>query len=537
MLDERASPDALGRATALVILTAVVLLTCLLRLPAVAEPLGIDQSLFASGARALARGQELYRDAWDQKPPAIFLTYRAAFAVFGWTPGAIAVLDVAASVLTTCLLFAVVRQLGGPAMGTIAGTLFAVFTVPSWLYRHGGFLERSVAETFVVVCVSAAAWCAVRLKSRPRSVWLPAGLGLAIGVAIVYKPNAGLYLPALLAWTAFYRAPDLRTTRVIGIAIVAAAVPPAITVAWLWSHGVLPEARIALVDFNRFYVAQSFSANSFAMDFAKDVWRRCKTDPLWAAGGIGAIAAVFETVRSRRIDAPAALAIVWGGAAALVIAVNGAWLFNTYFIQVFPPLAMLAAWVIARGGTNAGLARMAAVAAMLAIAVPVVRRNYPIRVFEAAWTDFEQWRGRGDTAAYLDRFGGYGTGGGYSAHANAELFEYVRGRTRPDDLIYQFGINSAGVYFAADRLPAQRFLRVNEFVPAAFPSKGFDLASVAAELGARRPAYLIFERLPGNNPMVNAVNRLPESAELAPLLQAYRQEIRIEDFTLYRRRD
>ena len=38
--------------------------------------------------------------------------------------------------------------------------------------------------------------------------------------------------------------------------------------------------------------------------------------------------------------------MLWGAAAALVIMVNGARLFNTYFIQAFAPLAVLAAWLI-----------------------------------------------------------------------------------------------------------------------------------------------------------------------------------------------
>ncbi len=35
--------------------------------------------------------------------------------------------------------------------------------MPGWLYRHDGFLERSVCETFIVVCVALSAWCAVQM--------------------------------------------------------------------------------------------------------------------------------------------------------------------------------------------------------------------------------------------------------------------------------------------------------------------------------------------------------------------------------------
>ena len=306
---------------------------------------------------------------------------------------------------------------------------------------------------------------------------------------------------------------------------------------WLWSHGVLPDARVALIDFNRFYVAQDFAPASFGINFAKAIWFRCKTDPLWAAAGLGALVAAWDVGRSRRLDPVPALALLWGAAAALVIVVNGVRLFNTYFIQALPPLAILAAWTVAGVGARRGVSKLAAAVAIVVMGVLLARKNFPAKVLDVARADLDQWRGRGEGAAYLERFGEYGAGGGYSARANAELADYVRARTTRPDLIYQFGINSASIYFATDRLMAHRFLRVNEFVPTAFPAPEFDLAAVARELATRRPVYLIFERLPSGTPMADDVNHLPQAPELSPLLQSYQWETQIEDYALYRRRD
>ena len=44
-----------------------------LRIASTAEPLGVDQSLWASAARGMSRGQLLYRDVWEQRPPGIYL--------------------------------------------------------------------------------------------------------------------------------------------------------------------------------------------------------------------------------------------------------------------------------------------------------------------------------------------------------------------------------------------------------------------------------------------------------------------------------
>ena len=104
----RALPLALG---------FVALAALLIRIVSIAEPLGIDQSLWASAVRGMSRGQLLYRDVWEQRPPGIYFTYLAAFKIFGWTPAAIAWLDLIASMVTTLVLFAVARALSTTTIG------------------------------------------------------------------------------------------------------------------------------------------------------------------------------------------------------------------------------------------------------------------------------------------------------------------------------------------------------------------------------------------------------------------------------------
>jgi hypothetical protein len=142
-----------------------------------------------------------------------------------------------------------------------------------------------------------------------------------------------------------------------------------------------------------------------------------------------------------------------------------------------------------------------------------------------------------DLTTHLERFGGYDNKRGYSARANAELAQYIRAHTAPDERIFLFGINGAGVYFSSDRLTAHRFLRVNFFVETDFPDPSFRLDAVVDDLRARRPRYLIFERLNARSEMGQAVDRLQQAPVIAGLLSDYRREIQIEDFTLYRRAD
>src|SRR5215210_7844175 len=124
------------------------LFALLLRTVAVAEPLGIDQSLWASAVRGMARGQLLYRDVWEQRPPGIYWIYLTGFRLLGWTAATIGWLDVLATTATTILLYAIMRRLTAPVTAWLAAALYATLTLPAWLYGYGGFLERSICETF-----------------------------------------------------------------------------------------------------------------------------------------------------------------------------------------------------------------------------------------------------------------------------------------------------------------------------------------------------------------------------------------------------
>ena len=225
------------------------------------------------------------------------------------------------------------------------------------------------------------------------------------------------------------------------------------------------------------------------------------------------------------------------GAAALVIIANGARLFNSYFIHALLPLSLMAGWMFGEAGRRGRGLRALAAGTLVLMAILLVRGDYHRRVIGWAYVDLERLRGRSEAAAYLDRFGGYDNGRGYSARANAELADYVRRQTSPDDRIFLLGISGAGVYFASDRLTAHRFLRVNDFVHTDFYDPQFRLASVVADLAAVRPRYVIFERLHGRSAMAQAADNLPGDPAVQALLRAYRFEARIEDFTLYRRSD
>jgi len=197
----------------------------------------------------------------------------------------------------------------------------------------------------------------------------------------------------------------------------------------------------------------------------------------------------------------------------------------------------MAAWFFADGaGTSSRRDRVVRAAALVVMAFVLVRSPYLPRAIRWSADDWRAMTGAISTADQLRRFGGYANERGYSALANAEVAAYVRERTQPDDRIFLFGVNGAGIYFLADRLTAHRFLRVNFFVGMGFPEPSFTLAAVTRDLAERRPRYILFEDLHATSAIGRSVSGVVTDPRVIELLSGYELEATIEDFTIYRRR-
>src|SRR3954471_4747741 len=90
---------------------ATFVLGVLLRVPTFSRPLlSDDEAIYAATADALTRGDLLYRDVVDHKPPFIYHVYQAGFAALGRynTQGAHAL--VVLSVLLTAGFLLAIKQ-------------------------------------------------------------------------------------------------------------------------------------------------------------------------------------------------------------------------------------------------------------------------------------------------------------------------------------------------------------------------------------------------------------------------------------------
>ena len=195
---ERHSPPRLTMV--LTLLGAAVLL-----FPTIVWPFDYDQGTFAYGGWAVLHRLRPYIDFWDIKPPNIFYTYAAAFAIFGNSVRAIRVFDYLNALLSIALLYTLSLRLWKNVAWSHLAACFAslVFVVQYYIFGHWNTAQT---ETYSIPLLLAAMLLivprvdedSVRRGSILRSFFA----GALIGLSFYFKyPNA-LYL--LLAGAAIW---------------------------------------------------------------------------------------------------------------------------------------------------------------------------------------------------------------------------------------------------------------------------------------------------------------------------------------------
>jgi 4-amino-4-deoxy-L-arabinose transferase-like glycosyltransferase len=170
----------------------LILLTVLLRLPALVHPMTLDdEGGYAVVAHELLLGGTLYEDALDRRPPGIFWIYAGIFQVVGpyaWAPfHAVAVGWILATMLG---LYAIGKQLFSREAGLAAALLYSISTTRSdWVNLA---LNGEVMLNLPVVWALYLAFRPSRSRLRPE---LAAAGGLLAVAFLIKQPAATAALP------------------------------------------------------------------------------------------------------------------------------------------------------------------------------------------------------------------------------------------------------------------------------------------------------------------------------------------------------
>ncbi len=455
-----ADPRAAADRRAWWLFVALFLLLTLARVPSIAQPAGGDQGLYAYVGQRILAGELPYRDAWDQKPPAVHAAYAAMLAV--WPDlRVVAAADLALAVATALLLVPLGRAFGVRGAGELAALLYLALANPIFS-RVGGVRLRAQCEVFVALLVTLAvllAWRAARQRadaSRFRDAGdegapLAACAGAAVGLAFLFKYNAGAFaLPVALALWFGAERPGLPWRAWLWMA-AGAAVPPLVTLGVFAWGGALTDLYLATYAYNVFYSGETYRDAWHALTYLVSFpVQHARVDSLWWLGGLGCAALVALSLTRRAwLVVPA-----WVAAACLSIAVNGSRGLPQYFVQAWPALALASGLLIALLWTRSSLVPRLVLVAL--VATGVWRVTTIPKGVENTWHDLQALTGQVPREQYLERFGRHEAGDKYSALAIEQLGRYLRERTAPEDRVLVFGF-SPGALVAAQRESASRF--------------------------------------------------------------------------------
>jgi 4-amino-4-deoxy-L-arabinose transferase-like glycosyltransferase len=144
-----------------------------------------DEGEYAYVAWRMLEGEVPYRDAFDQKPPGVFLAYLGAFSLLGRSSEAIHVFAHLWSAGTAALLFVLLRRLAGEVAAALGVLVFAVVSTDASVGA-----TAANTEVFMLLPMVASVLCVERAVAEDRALWWLA-CGALAAAACWFKQVAG----------------------------------------------------------------------------------------------------------------------------------------------------------------------------------------------------------------------------------------------------------------------------------------------------------------------------------------------------------
>jgi 4-amino-4-deoxy-L-arabinose transferase-like glycosyltransferase len=318
----------------------IILLTVAIRLPSLLHPQPIDsEAMYSVVANEIADGGRPYIDAIERKPPLLFWTYAAIFKVageFNWK--ALHIVALVWTLSAMAGLYVIGRELFDRNTGLVAALFYSVFQ-PWWTWKNLTFDGEMLMNLPIIW-----AWAIAlrRSSSQLRLELFP--VGALLGAAFLLKQPAaiaavplGIYLllPSYRASRSLTRTNSIIQTAMLTVGFVAAV---GLVTIVLWKQGILHEA---------------FYWTIADHDVPHVFWHKGIVNTLTFLGAclplvIGTIMACRDKSEIWAGRTPERTALFGLLAASAIGAAAGARFYPHYYVQLIPPLALLAAPYYAR---------------------------------------------------------------------------------------------------------------------------------------------------------------------------------------------
>ncbi len=435
-------------------------------------PFERDEGEYAYAGQLLLQGVPPYELAYNMKFPGVYYAYAAILAVFGETPRGVHLGLLLVNAATALFVFLLGRRLLGDFAGAIATCAFLLLSLDRWVM--GIFAH---ATHFVALPVTAALWLLLRTERSGSRVGL-LGAGALLGVAVLMKQHAIVYLPfavALVAWQASFHSPESRRVAALRVGWLAAgsALPFALMLGVFAFQGVLGAFWFWTFGYASEYVSVVSMSEARAR-FVRMLETVTRADrALWIAAALG-FGALWLRGGSR--EARVVLSGLLG--ASLLALTPGFYFREHYFLVLLPALALLIG--VAAESAERAIARFApATAARIAVAVAglLLASSYliPERDYLFHWSPQQVSRIRYGSNPFVE---------------SAEIARYLRAHTGDDDRIAVFG-SEPQIYFLAGRRSATGYIYMYPLMERHGLSATMQ-DDMMRQVQAAHPEYLVF---------------------------------------------
>jgi len=417
-------------------------------------PLMTDEGEYAAVARAWSDGGLPYRDAFSQKPPMVFLFYRAASALSDVPefPRALAALAALATLLT--LFFAAPKTWSAQARLAGPAAFASLAALPVGDYSFG-------ANTEVFVSLFSALSVLAALRFQPFAA------GLAAGAALCTKQTA-LY-PAAAFGAFLLMTKPRHDDRCVPLYTLGVLAVPAAWAVYFASRGGLGDYWQAAWAGNMQYAAVLAMTSSLTGQLAWFAGVLLPRLTLFCIPALASAAFAFKGLQAGRKTPVETLAVLWLAGSA-VGTMTGLFLFPHYFLVLAPPLALAAACGVERlPRRQLKTAAVAVLAAWPALIAP--------RLFFLAGA-----RERGLTLLYPNPL--------FETRA---LGEEIKRRAEPSDLLHVFGSEGALFSYSGLRSATPHTLSYRLTL---FPRNRAEVFAELSLLQAAPPHFLVWSTQP-----------------------------------------
>jgi hypothetical protein len=499
---------------------------------------GRDQGIYGVVADTMLKGGMPYRDAWDFKPPGIFIIYAFAQGLFGKSMLAIRLLEVIGLVATVFGL----QRLGQvfferPKAGLVAGAVAAL------VHAELEFWHTAQPETFGGF-LTVAALVVVTSEPAVRRRWLvPFGVGVLFGLCALLKPPLG---GGILVCGAYVLTRDqaraaklpqlLRSGLLLGLGF---AVPIALVLGWIAARGAWPAFWWTFHDFVPGYTKLNWSdAHAPGMLYYGLEEAFFKFSALSAFGVIAAITMTPLHARERE-----GIFLMLG---IIAIHLTGITMQGKFFPYHYAATLLLISFISGLGLYKlfrrclvAGPGSILALASFVIVAISM--RDGARDLPQGFWArtqmrlSFLLRQAPFQSRADLDRELSYVAD--YNLDADRQVALDIRSRTSSTDSIFIWGFEPS-TYFLAERPLASRW---TYSVPQRTPwQRGYSRRELLKDLSLNRPKVIVVERrdvFPSvTGSPLDSKDELPNFPELKSLIDnQYRKVREIEDFEIYER--